>query len=93
MAEHSASEEEEKRAKEEKRKPQLLQPIGLHECRHSFVSIMHDAGLTLERIGDYVGRSSAYVTDAYRHLLDGHEAEASTRLDTYLSRATQSGST
>ena len=37
---------------------------------------MHDAGFSLERIGDYVGHSSTYVTNRYRHLLDGHEQEA-----------------
>jgi integrase len=64
-----------------------LEPIGLHECRHTYVSLMHDAGLNLERIGDYVGHSSAYMTDRYRHLLDGHEAEAARLLDAYLARA------
>ena len=48
---------------------------------------MHDAGLSLERIGDYVGHSSAYMTDRYRHLLEGHEAEAARLLDDYLARA------
>jgi hypothetical protein len=48
---------------------------------------MFDAGLSLERIGDYVGHSSTYVTDRYRHLLDGHEAEAARLLDDYLERA------
>jgi hypothetical protein len=42
---------------------------------------MHDAGFSLERIGDYVGHSSAYMTDAYRHLLEGHEAEAAERFE------------
>jgi integrase len=64
-----------------------LVPIGLHECRHTFVSLLHDAGLSLERIGDYVGHSSAYMTDRYRHLLEGHEAEAAKLLDAYLARA------
>jgi hypothetical protein len=36
--------------------------------------MMHEAGLSLEQIGDYVGHSSTYMTDRYRHLLDGHEA-------------------
>jgi hypothetical protein len=52
---------------------------------------MHDAGLSLERIGDYVGHSSAYMTDRYRHLLDGHEAEAARLLDEYLVRADTPG--
>jgi integrase len=70
-----------------------LAPIGLHECRHTYVSIMHDAGLSLERIGDYVGHSSSYMTDRYRHLLDGHEKQAAELLDAYLARAEQSSET
>jgi hypothetical protein len=45
---------------------------------------MHDAGFSLERIGDYVGHSSSYMTDAYRHLLEGHEAEAAEPDDRYM---------
>jgi integrase len=67
---------------------QLLQPICLHECRHTYVSLMHDAGVSLERIGDYVGHNSAYMVDRYRHLLDGHEAEAARLFDEYLDRRT-----
>ena len=65
-----------------------LNRIGLHECRHTYVSLMYAAGLTLERIGDYVGHSSTYMTDRYRHLLDGHEAEAAQMLDDFLARST-----
>jgi integrase len=75
-----------KRGEEER---PLLEPLGLHELRHSYVSLMHDAGFSLERIGDYVGHSSAYMTDAYRHLLEGHEAEAAERFEDYLARATE----
>ena len=63
-----------------------LTPIGLHECRHTYVSLMFAAGFSLEEIGDYVGHSSAYMTDRYRHLLEGHEAEAARRFDEYLAR-------
>ena len=76
----------EKRREEKKAE---LRPIGLHELRHSYVSLMHDAGFSLERIGDYVGHSSAYMMDAYRHLLEGHESEAAERFEAYLGRATQ----
>jgi integrase len=80
------------RANVKRREQELpdLRPIGLHELRHSYVSLMHDAGFSLERIGDYVGHSSAYMTDAYRHLLEGHEAEAAERFEDYLNRATGS---
>jgi hypothetical protein len=43
--------------------------------------------LSLERIGDYVGHSSAYMTDRYRHLLEGHEDETRRLVDAYLARA------
>jgi integrase len=61
-----------------------LDPIGLHELRHSYVSQMHAAGFSLERIGDYVGHSSTWMTYRYRHLLAGHEAEAAERFEAYL---------
>ena len=73
--------------KRAKRKRATLDPIGLHECRHTYVSIMADAGVSLERMADYVGHSSTYMTDRYRHLIKGHEAEAARALDEYLARS------
>ena len=67
-----------------------LAPICLHECRHTYVTLMHEAGFSLEEIGDYVGHSSSYMTDRYRHLREGHEARAAERFDDYLTRATRS---
>lgn len=64
--------------------PVELVPIGLHECRHTYVSLMVAAGRSLEEIGDYVGHSSAYMTDRYRHLLDGARSEAAAALDALL---------
>jgi hypothetical protein len=63
----------------------LLRPIGLHEPGQSFVSMMATAACTLEWIGDYCGHSSAYMTDRYRHLLAGHQAQAAKRFEAYLS--------
>jgi hypothetical protein len=40
------------------------------------VTLMFEAGLSLEEIGDYVGHNSAYMTDRYRHLREGHEASS-----------------
>lgn len=45
---------------------------------------MHAAGRSLEGIGDYVGHSSAWMTDQYRHLLDGARVEAAAALDALL---------
>jgi integrase len=63
--------------------PLLLDPVGLHECRHTYVSIMHAAGFALEEIGDYVGHTSKHMTDHYRHLLKGHERETVAKFDRY----------
>lgn len=66
-----------------------LEPIGLHELRHSYVSQLAEAGFSLPEIGDYVGHSSAWMTDRYRHLLAGREAEAAERFEAYLALATE----
>lgn len=63
-----------------------LAPFGLHEARHTYVSLMHASGVTLEEIGDYVGHSSTYMTDRYRHLIEGQREAAATRFDEYAAR-------
>lgn len=65
-----------------------LSPIGLHECRHTYVSLMFDAGIPLERIGDYVGHTTAHMTERYRHLIEGHETETADQFTEYLARKT-----
>jgi integrase len=74
-------------AEKEGREPELLEPIGLHECRHSAVTLFWEAGLSLEEIGDYVGHSSTYMTDRYRHLREGRAAQAARKVGDYLARA------
>jgi integrase len=75
-------------ANKERKKQQLppLVPISMHECRHTFVSLMHAAGRSLEEIGDYVGHSSAYMTDRYRHLIEGQREQAAAALDKLVQR-------
>jgi integrase len=68
-----------------------LVPIGLHECRHTYVSFMSRAGLSLEEIGDYVGHASTYMTDRYRHLLPDAHAEARRKADAFLSASKATG--
>jgi len=48
---------------------------------------MHEAGVSLEEIGDLVGHSSTYMTDRYRHLRDERRHEAARKLDAYLALA------
>ena len=67
--------------------PEALATITLHECRHTYISLMYAAGCPLEEIGDYVGHSSTYMTDRYRHLLPGQHQRAADHLDALLTGA------
>lgn len=65
-----------------------LQPIGMHECRHTFASLMIAAGVNAKALSTYMGHSTITITlDRYGHLMPGNEAEAAGLLDAYLSRA------
>lgn len=67
-----------------------LKPIGLHEARHTFASLLIAAGVNVKAISSYMGHSSIVITlDRYGHLLPGHEAEAVERIDAYLEAAGQ----
>jgi integrase len=64
-----------------------LGPIGLHECRHTFASLMIAAGINAKSLSTYMGHSSVTITfDRYGHLMPGNESEAAELLDTYLAR-------
>jgi integrase len=64
-----------------------LEPISLHECRHTFASFMIAAGVNAKAISTYLGHSSISVTfDKYGHLFPGNEQEAAELLSEYLSR-------
>lgn len=64
-----------------------LEPIGLHECRHTYVSFMYEAGIPLETIGDFVGHASTYMTDRYRHLMPDALQQARAKMDALLAAA------
>ena len=67
----------------------LLEPITLHEARHTFASILIAAGVNVKALSSYMGHASITITlDRYGHLMPGHEAEAVERVDSYLERAT-----
>jgi integrase len=71
-----------------------LEPIGLHECRHTFASLMIAAGVNAKALSAYMGHSSVTITyDRYGHLMPGSESEAAELLDEYLSRAAAKAST
>jgi integrase len=65
-----------------------LDPSGLHECRHTFASLMIAAGINAKALSTYLGHSSVTITyDRYGHLMPGNEVEAAGLLDAYLLRA------
>ena len=65
-----------------------LNPIGLHECRHTFASILIAAGVNAKAITAYLGHASIQTTfDLYGHLMPGNEDEAVALVDSYLERA------
>lgn len=62
-----------------------LEPVTLHECRHTFASLMIRAGVNVKALATYMGHSSITITlDRYGHLLPGNESEAAALLDNYL---------
>jgi integrase len=71
-------------AAEKEIEPALLNPITLHEARHSFSTFMDHASISESRADRYMGHSSGTVAGRYRHLLPGQLAEDRKRLDAYL---------
>ncbi len=58
------------------RRPKL-EGIGMHECRHTFASLMIAAGVNAKALSTYLGHSSITITyDRYGHLIPGSEEEA-----------------
>jgi integrase len=64
-----------------------LDPIGLHEARHTFASTMIAAGVNMKALSEFMGHASIKMTmDVYGHLMPGGIAEARERIDSYLGR-------
>jgi integrase len=64
-----------------------LEPISLHECRHTFASLMIASGVNAKALATYMGHASVTITyDRYGHLMPGNEGEAAALLDAYLER-------
>jgi integrase len=90
-AEKAWAEVNEKRAKEQQ---PALEPITLHECRHTYASFSIAAGVNPKALSTYMGHSSITITlDRYGHLMPGNEGEASGLLDAYFARAAQKART
>lgn len=64
------------------------QPIGLHEVRHTFASVLIAAGVDAKAITTYMGHASIQTTyGLYGTLMPSSDAEAASLVDAYLARA------
>jgi integrase len=67
--------------------PRLLVPVTLHECRHTFASLLIDAGANPKAVQTFIGHSKIQTTfDIYGHLLPGSHDEVRERMDAYLAQ-------
>lgn len=65
-----------------------LDRITLHECRHTFASLMIAAGVNAKALSTYMGHANIAITmDKYGHLMPGNEDQAAGLLDAYLAGA------
>jgi integrase len=65
--------------------PAGLQRITLHECRHTYASLMIAAGVNPKALQTFMGHANISITlDRYGHLMPGSEEEAAQMLDSYL---------
>jgi integrase len=64
-----------------------LRPICLHDCRHTFASLMIAAGVNAKALSTFMGHATISITlDRYGHLMPGAEDEAAALMDAYLQR-------
>jgi integrase len=65
-----------------------MEPISLHECRHTFASLMIAAGVNAKALSTFMGHANISITlDRYGHLMPGAEDEAAILMDAYLQAA------
>jgi len=80
---------EREQAKRDNREPVLLRRITLHECRHTFASLLIDAGVNAKAIQEFMGHATIEETfSRYGHLMPGARDQARQLVDAYLDAAT-----
>lgn len=85
----AANDRERDAAQEQGREPPLLLPITLHECRHTFASLLIDAGVNPKAIQEFMGHATIEETfSRYGHLMPGTRDQARVLVDAYLGAAT-----
>ncbi|HEX4305308.1 MAG TPA: site-specific integrase [Solirubrobacterales bacterium] len=65
-----------------------LKAITLHECRHTFASLLIHAGVNAKAIQTFMGHATIQMTfDQYGHLMPGSRDQARELVDAYLDAA------
>jgi integrase len=65
-----------------------LNRITLHECRHTYASLLMAAGYTIKELMEYIGHADLQMVNRYVKLLpQPGESDAADRLNAYLRRA------
>ena len=73
---------------EQGRAPDPLVPITLHECRHTFASLLIDAGVNPKAIQEFMGHATIEETfSRYGHLMPGTRDQVRALVDAYMSSA------
>jgi len=69
-----------------------LDALTLHDCRHTYASLMIHAGTNPKTLSTYMGHANIATTmDRYGHLLPGNEVEAARKFDDYLNSGSGMG--
>lgn len=85
----TANERERDEAEREGCDSQPLRPITLHECRHTFASLLIDAGVNPKAIQEFMGHATIEETfSRYGHLMPGTRDQARQLVDAYIDAAT-----
>jgi integrase len=62
-----------------------LDPVGLHQCRHTFASFLIESGANAKALSTVMGHASIEITfNTYGHLMPGAEQEVGRLLGEYL---------
>jgi integrase len=83
-----ANKQEREAAERDGREPALLRPITLHECRHTFASLLIDAAVNAKAIQEFMGHATIEETfSRYGHLMPGARDQARELIDAYFRAA------
>lgn len=89
-----ANKAERREARKERRDPQLLTPINLHECRHTCATWLDHAGISPKVASEWMGHATpgrqagaaAITLNRYTHVLEGELEKARDQLDEFLAK-------